>query len=59
VLLRGAASFVKRGQALPKQDPTQLGGAIVVDRKGDIVFIHRARDAQDNAPVDELLAALP
>jgi hypothetical protein len=59
VLLRGAVSLVKRGQGIPQQDPAQLGGAIVVDRNGDIIFIHRARDAQDNAPVDALLAALP
>jgi peroxiredoxin len=59
VLVRGAVSFLKRGQALPKQDPAQLGGAIVVDRDGHIIFIHRAKDAQDNAPVDALLEALP
>jgi hypothetical protein len=59
VLWRGAVSFVKRGQAIPQQDPAQLGGAIVVDRSGEIVHVHRAKDAQDNAPVDQLLAALP
>ena len=59
VLLRGALALIKRGQALPQQDPAQLGGAIVVDRNGNIIFVHRARDAQDNAPVDALLEALP
>lgn len=59
VLVRSAVSFVKRGQAVPKQDPAQLGGAIVVNQDGDIIFIHRAKDAQDNAPVDALLEALP
>ena len=59
VLLRGAVALIKRGQALPQQDPAQLGGAIVVDPNGNIIFVHRARDAQDNAPVDALLEALP
>ena len=27
VLLRGALALIKRGQALPQQDPAQLGGA--------------------------------
>lgn len=59
VLLRGAASFFRRGQGRPQQDPAQLGGAVVVDRGGMILFVHRADDAQDNVPVDDLLAALP
>lgn len=59
VLLRGARSVFRRGQGRPQQDPAQLGGAVVVDRNGTILFVHRADDAQDNVPVDDLLAALP
>ena len=59
VWLPGAASILKgRGIAKPKQDPMQLGGAVMIDTSGETVFVHRADDSTDNVPVEELLDAL-
>ncbi len=56
---RGAQSLLKgRGIAKPKQDPKQLGGAVVIDMEGDITFVHRAKDSSDNVSMDLLLDAL-
>lgn len=41
-----------------KQDPLQLGGAVVFDRGGEVKLVHRAEHSADNLPVGELLAAL-
>lgn len=43
---------------LPKQDPYQLGGAVVVGKGGEIKLIHRAKTSADNLPVAALLDAL-
>ena len=48
-----------QGRPAPKQDVLQLGGAVVVDTSGEILYTHRAKSADDNAPADDLLAALP
>jgi peroxiredoxin len=59
VWMRGAQSILKgRGIAKPKQDPLQLGGAVVVDTGGEITFVHRAGDSSDNVPIEKLLDAL-
>jgi hypothetical protein len=42
-----------------KQDPLQLGGSVVVAPGGEILFLHRAATSADNAPMEDLLAALP
>ena len=56
---RGAQSLLKgRGIAKPKQDPMQLGGAVVVDTEGDVTFAHRAKDSSDNVSMELLLDAL-
>lgn len=59
VWLAGAKSLLSgyRQQA-PKQDAYQLGGALVIAPGGDVRYRHRAKDASDNAPVSDLLAAL-
>lgn len=44
---------------LPKQDPKQMGGVMVVDRGGDVLYLHRAEESSDNPPIDEVLKALP
>ncbi len=36
----------------------QLGGGMVIDRDGRVAFTHRAADASDNAPPEELLDAV-
>ncbi len=46
------------GVGTPKQDPYQLGGAVVLAEGGEIKHVHRAAAAPDNLPVDDLLAAL-
>ncbi|MDQ3915373.1 MAG: AhpC/TSA family protein [Actinomycetota bacterium] len=59
---RGIKSFLTgnvQGRPAPKQDVLQLGGAMVIDRGGDVLYTHRARSADDNASADELLEALP
>lgn len=59
VWMRGAQSLLKgRGIAKPKQDPLQLGGAVVIDTGGKIAFVHRADDSSDNVPIEKLLDAL-
>lgn len=61
-VLRGVKGFVtgtSAGRPAPKQDVLQLGGALVVAPGGKVLYEHHARSADDNAPVDELLDALP
>lgn len=43
----------------PKQDPLQMGGVIVVDTDGAVVYEFRAGASSDNPPIEDLLAALP
>jgi peroxiredoxin len=60
VWLKGAASVLQGHGIRPaKQDWKQLGGALVVDRGGNILLVHQAEDSADNAPVRRLLEALP
>ena len=42
----------------PRQDPLQLGGAVVVGAGGVIEFEHRNRTSADLIPMEPLLAAL-
>lgn len=59
VWLRGAKGLLTgHGMATPKQDPYQLGGAVVLDKGGRVKHVHRATTSSDNLPVDDLLAAL-
>jgi hypothetical protein len=46
-------------QRWPKEDPRQLGGAAVVLPGSRMAFVHRAKSAADNVPIDRLLEALP
>lgn len=48
-----------KGMAVAKQDVLQMGGVIVVDKGGEVLFEHRSQTSADNAPVSEVLAALP
>lgn len=46
------------GAGKPKQDPLQMGGVIVAEPGGSIIYSFRASAAVDNPPIDEVLAAL-
>jgi peroxiredoxin len=39
-------------------DANQLGGALVVDTQGNIIWSHLSEDASDNASPEEILAAV-
>ena len=61
-IARGIKSLLtgnKQGRPAPNQDVLQLGGALVIAAGGEVLYHHRARGADDNAPADDLLAALP
>lgn len=53
-----AAVFEGNKMSVAKQDQSQLGGAMAVAPGGQIKYLHRARNSADNAPIDDLLAAL-
>jgi hypothetical protein len=60
VWARGARSILTgRGQGVPRQDPLQLGGAIVVETGGRVRYVHRAKTSSDNPKPEELLEQLP
>ena len=59
VWLAGAKSVVRHGQGLPKEDPLQLGGAMVIAPGGEVLLTHRSSTSADNLPVDALIEALP
>ena len=52
-LLAGERISVARGD-----DTLQLGADVVLDRDGKVAFLHRASDAADRTPPEELIAAL-
>lgn len=59
---RGVKAFFtgsSQGRPAPKQDVLQLGGALVVAPGGKVLYRHVAIGSEDNAPVDDLLEALP
>ena len=59
VWVAGAKSIVRRGQGLPKEDPLQLGGAMVIASGGEVLLVHRSSTSANNLPVDALIEALP
>jgi AhpC/TSA antioxidant enzyme len=60
VWVRGIKGMAKgHASALPRQDPKQFGGVMVVDKGGEVRYLHRAKDSADNPPIDEVLDALP
>ena len=59
VWIEGIKSILSHGNKIPKQDPFQLGGIVVADTDGTILFAHRASASSDNAPVNKVLRALP
>lgn len=57
---KGALRSFRSGnlQGKIKGNPYQLGGAAVVATGGEIVYLHRSKNAADNAPIEELIDAL-
>jgi peroxiredoxin len=47
-----------RGVALPRENPAQLGGTVVVHPGGRITHHHVAETSADNAPIESLLEAI-
>jgi len=58
IVLRAAVSALKGNYGGPMGDVFQMGGTFVIDRGGIVRYCYRNRDAADNAPIDEVLAAL-
>jgi len=61
VWIRGVRSLLS-GHGLtpkPKQDPFQLGGVIVADKGGEIVYRYASKTSSDNPPTDDVIAAIP
>jgi hypothetical protein len=60
VWVRGIKGMAKgHASTIPRQDPKQFGGVLVVAPGGEVRYLHRAENSSDNAPIDEVLAALP
>jgi hypothetical protein len=60
VLAKGALTTLRTGKMQGRTigDPAQLGGAMVITSDGAIAWSRMAKDASDNAPPDEILAAV-
>ena len=53
-----ASARTKRTQTRTIGHPAQLGGALVVAPDGRVAWSHMAVDASDNAPPEDILAAI-
>ncbi len=53
-----ASARTKRTQTRTIGHPAQLGGALVVAPDGRVTWSHMAVDASDNAPPEDILAAI-
>ncbi len=58
-VLKGLATTARTGQVQGRAvgNVAQLGGVIVVAPGGRVLFKHMAKDASDNAAIDDILAA--
>ena len=61
VVAKGALTTLRTGKVQGRTigHPAQLGGAMVIDPSGEIVWSHMAKDASDNASPKEILSAIP
>jgi hypothetical protein len=59
VWIRGIKSILEHGNKFPRQDPMQLGGIVVADKGGEILYTFRASASSEVAPLDEVIAAVP
>ena len=53
-----ATARTRRTQTRTIGHPSQLGGALVIAPGGRVAWSHMATDASDNAPPEEILAAV-
>jgi peroxiredoxin len=53
------AMITGHGVDMPKQDPYQMGGVLVVRPDGKILYEFRASESRDTPPLEEVIAALP
>lgn len=60
VIARGALTSLRTGKVQTRVigDPAQLGGAMVIDADGTVIWSRMSKDASDNAPPEEILAAI-
>jgi peroxiredoxin len=60
VAAKGLLTSLKTGRSQTRTigHPAQLGGAMVIAPDGTVVWSHMSEDAGDNAPPDEILAAV-
>jgi hypothetical protein len=61
VVAKGLMTTLRTGKVQTRTigDPAQLGGAMVISQDGTVVWSHMSKNAGDNAPPEEILAALP
>jgi peroxiredoxin len=58
IIFKAAVAALKGNYGGPMGDVFQMGGTFVIDREGVVRYCYRNRDAADNAPIEEVLAAL-
>jgi peroxiredoxin len=60
MIAKGLATTARTGlvQGRTIGHPAQLGGAMVINPAGEIVWSHMSQDASDNAEPDEIVAAV-
>jgi prostamide/prostaglandin F2alpha synthase len=54
-----ATARTRRTQTRTVGNSAQLGGTLVIAPDGRVVWSHLSQDASDNAPPEEILAAVP
>jgi peroxiredoxin len=59
-VLRRYAQLLRRGRRLQRsdQDTLQLGGDVVIDRRGRLAWIHRSEGPEDRPTVDAVATAV-
>lgn len=60
VVAKGVLTSLRTGKSQTRTigHPAQLGGAMVISPDGTVAWSHMAKDASDNAPPEEILAAV-
>lgn len=58
VWIEGIRSILNYGNKIPKQDPFQLGGAVVVEKGGEPLFVYRSKASSDVPPIDRMISAV-
>ena len=57
-LPRAVRQMPRHGAKVTGADMAQLAGTFVITPAGEVVYAHRAKTAGDNAPIDEIVAAI-